>query len=201
MKAKFKFIIALLFVCQTSIGQILHVHTHINNRDKKTRQKLTELIGTITARNITLGKTNSMLKKALDNHRNQLKKHYTKNKYDKKDNFLATSATSGALSLATSTLSRYTVLPYMTRPKREYLQALSKDKAVLLALQYIDVKKVKSGKRQEIYRLRSDLIREFSKNDRDARKILFFSALGLVVVNYAAFSEISKTMKAVEVVM
>ncbi len=201
MKKVIKVLMVALFIGQMATAQFVHVHTHINNTDRKTRQKLTELIGTIGARNIALEANNSKLRDALKHHQDQVKKHYSKNTYDKKDSYLASSATSMGLSLATSTLSRYTVLPYMTRPKREYLEALTLDKSVLLALQYIDVNRVKSGKRQDIFRLRSELIREFSKNDRDARKILFFSALGLVVTNYAVFAEISKSMKAVEIVM
>ncbi|GAA4277188.1 hypothetical protein [Aquimarina mytili] len=196
MKNNHIFLILFILICQTGFSQLFHFH--INNNDGPTRRKLGQLILTLTSKNTALGITNAALNNALISHRNHLRKNYSRNSFDRKDNFLLNSAGSATLSLGTSVLSRYPKLPYMTKTKRDYIEAITMDKAILLGLQYIDARKVKSGRRQEIYRLRGELIREFSKNDKEARKILLFSAAGWSIVNYATFSEMIRTLKAVE---
>ncbi|SHJ29879.1 hypothetical protein [Aquimarina spongiae] len=200
MKGTLKLIIGLLFISQTCLGQFVHVHTHFNNNDKKTRQKLVELGVTVGARNGIMEYQNSLLSQSNRNMEKMLDENYKrKHNYEEKDG--ASLAASIVSSLASTTVSKYAVLPYMTRTKREYFENLSKDRAILLALMYLDKSKIKSSKRQEIYQLRSELIKEFSKYDKDARRILFFSALGLVVINYATFSELSGTLKVANIVL
>ena len=200
MKGTLKLIIGLLFISQTCFGQFVHVHTHFNNNDKKTRQKLVELGVTVGARNGIMEYQNSLLSQSNRNMEKMLDENYKrKHNYEEKDG--ASLAASIVSSLASTTVSKYAVLPYMTRTKREYFENLSKDRAILLALMYLDKSKIKSSKRQEIYQLRSELIKEFSKYDKDARRILFFSALGLVVINYATFSELSGTLKVANIVL
>ncbi len=200
MKGTLKLIIGLLFISQTCFGQFVHVHTHFNNNDKKTRQKLVELGVTVGARNGIMEYQNSLLSQSNRNMEKMLDENYKrKHNYEEKDG--ASLAASIVSSLASTTISKYAVLPYMTRTKREYFENLSKDRAILLALMYLDKSKIKSSKRQEIYQLRSELIKEFSKYDKDARRILFFSALGLVVINYATFSELSGTLKVANIVL
>ncbi len=200
MKTTLKVIIGILFVSQTCLGQFVHVHTHFNNNDSDTRKKLGVLVGTVGYRNGILWAQNDLLKKSNTYMKNKLHENYErKHNYD--ESGLPSAAASIVASLASTTVAKYAALPYMTRIKREYFENLSYDRAVLGTLLFLDKSKIKSSKRQEIYRLRSELIKEFSKYDKDARKILFFSALGLVVMNYAAFSELSGTLKAADIVL
>lgn len=200
MKGALKLIIGLLFISQTCLGQFVHVHTHFNNNDKKTRQKLGELGAIIGVRNGILESQNSLLSQSNSYMQRMLDENYTrKHNYEEKE--LPAIAASIVSSLASTTVSKYAALPYMTRTKREYFENLSKDRAVLAALMYLDKSKIKSSKRQEIYQLRSELIKEFSKYDKDARRILFFSALGFVVINYATFSEVSGVLKAADLTL
>ena len=200
-KMKNNIIITVLFflIGNVAISQILHFHTHFNNTDTRTQRKLTTLIGTLGQRNTALLAINKNLTEALIKHKTQLNLKYTTNKYDKEDSFLTSSLTSMSLSLATSILGAYANMPYMPKTKRDYLNAVTMDKSILLAIQYIDAKKVSSGQRQEIYRLRSQIIREFSKNDRESREILMFSAGAMALLNYPDFIELKNKLDAIEI--
>lgn len=197
MKIKSLYIIIFFLTCNVGYSQLWYY----KNTDKKTRKKLGILIGYITARNLALGKMNKELKTAIYNHEMQRIKQYSKNGLDRKDDFLKKSVTSGSLSLATTLLGAYPKLPYMTKEKRDYLKSITRDKKILFALQLMVASKIKSGKRQEIYRLRSELIREFSKSDRRARKVLMFSAGGLVAQNPDKFKEIFEKMQLIEIAL
>lgn len=201
MKHISKLVMILLLGTQASFGQIVHVHTHINNNDSKTRGKLLQLIALLGARNGTLGGINGQLSTALANHQLQLKSQYTKNQFDRKNSFIVSAAGSSLLSVGASTLASRPRLPYMTKEKREYINAVTMDKALLLALQVVSKSKIKSSKRQEIYRLRSKLLRELSKNDRDARQSLFFSAAGLLVRDYEEFVKLYGKLKIVQIAL
>ena len=92
-------------------------------------------------------------------------------------------------------------LPYMTKEKRDYLNQVAMDKAILIALQFVSADKIKSSRRQEIYRLRSKLLREYSKNDRDARSLLYLPIGGLLISNFQEFTEMSSVLKALEIAL
>ncbi len=201
MKITHKILLLLVFMGQTMFGQFVHFHTHINNTDSKTRTKLIALIATLGLRNASLTASNGQLTTALASHQAQLQLQYTKNKYDRSSSFIASSIGSTVLGLGSSALARIPNLPYMTKDKQEYLDAVTMDKALLLALQSLSTTKIKSSKRQEVYRLRSKLLREFSKNDRDARQTLFMSAAGLVVLNYDEFIKLYNQLKLIEIIM
>ncbi|MEE1964580.1 hypothetical protein V1387_17970 [Allomuricauda taeanensis] len=142
-----------------------------------------------------------MLLRAIDNHKDQLRKNYTRNSYDRKDDFLSNSIGSASLALATTVLASYPMLPYMSRAKREYLEEKAMDKAVLMSLQYIDASKIKSSHRQEIYRLRRELIREFSKNDREARNMLLISLGAMILLNQGDHMELKELLDSIEIVL
>jgi hypothetical protein len=192
-------LILFILIGNTAISQIVHFHTHLNNTDRETQQKLNLLISTIAQRNVALATINRNLSVTLEKHKAQMQKKYSSNRYDKEDNFLTSSLSSISLSLATSILATYSKMPYMPQTKKDYLNAVTMDKSILLALQYIDAKTVSSGDRQEIYRLRTQLIREFSKNDRDARELLMFSAVAMGITNYKDFLELKTKLDAIQI--
>ncbi|WP_025741803.1 hypothetical protein [Aquimarina pacifica] len=192
-------LVFFLLVVQTTFGQFVHVH--INNNDATTRRKLATLIGIVGGRNASLGISNKELEDALKDHKEQIELQYSKNQYDKSSSFIAGAGTSAVLSLGASAFTRIPRLPYMTSAKREYLDMITMDKALLLALQSVSTTKIKSSKRQEIYRLRSKLLREFSKNDRDARQTLYMSAAGLLIINFNEFADMYNQLKQIEIAL
>jgi hypothetical protein len=197
---KLIFIIVCFLATIKVSGQFVHVNNFINNKDKKTRDKLNSLISTLTQNNAALAYTNNNLKTTLQKHEGQLNKNYSRNKFDKEDNFLTSSLSSISLSVATSILGTYKNMPYISESKKEYLNDITMDKSILLALQYIDSKKVKASKRQEIYRLRSELIRELSKNNREARQLLMLPLLAQGLISYEEFIALKNKLDAVEII-
>ncbi|GAA0716347.1 hypothetical protein GCM10009430_11970 [Aquimarina litoralis] len=201
MKIIYQLCILVLFSIQVGYGQFIHLHTHINNNDAQTRAKLSRLITILGIRNTTLTAVNSQLSRALVSHQTQLNLQYRRNPlFDKRNEFIASSLGTSLLNLGTSEIANSS-LPYMTKEKREYMKEANMDLALLLALQYVSTSKIKSSKRQEIYRLRSKLLREFSKNGRDARQSLFLSAAGISVLNYEEFLELYKYLKLIQITM
>ncbi len=194
MKKKLFYIVMCLLISQTGFAQF-----YLINTDAPTRRKLDALIRTIIIRNIAIGTTNGLIGKAIEDHKNQRRLKYRRNVYDRKDNFLSSALASGSMSLATSTLNTYVALPYMTTSKKEYLNEMATDKAVLLALLSIDHNKIASSRRQEFYRLRAKLVRKSFKNDADARKLLLFSAGGYIAINYKEFAELAAKMQIVDI--
>lgn len=201
MKRIYQLFILSIFSIQIGHSQLFHLHTHINNNDGQTRAKLTQLITLLGIRNGTLTGVNSQLSRALLSHQTQLNLQYRRNPlFDKRSEFIASSVGTSLLNLGTSEIAS-NPLPYMTKEKREYMQEANMDLSLLLALQYVSPSQIKSSKRQEIYRLRSKLLREFSKNGRDARQSLFFSAAGLSVLSHEEFMELYRYLKLIQIAM
>ena len=196
MKTTHILLIALLLLSQLTFGQFVHFHTHINNNDANTRTKLFALKAILAGRNATVIASNKQLKDALKAHEEQIKLQYTKNTFDKGTGFRLSASLSAAASATTSAIARIPNLPYMTAIKQNYLDAVTKDKLLLLSLENVSKSKIKSSKRQEIYRLRSKLLREFSKHDRDTRSTLFISAAGVAVLNIKNYSLFKLPYKA-----
>lgn len=170
---------------------------HWDNTDLETRQKLGVLIETITERNTKLEAVNRRLADALDDHRKQLHKNFDKNRYD--DGFLLQSGLSIGESLAVQVLGDGVTLPYMPHFKKEYHKRGSDGKIALLgALNLMDASKISAGKRQEIYRLRNALLREFSKHDRETRKSLLFSVAALSFLEAGSVQVLMQMLNNVE---
>jgi len=111
-------------------------------------------------------------------HKKLLIKKYKKNKYDKKGVFIAKSASSMALGLGTGILAqKYSNGYYMTKNKREYIKNIGLDKLMLFSLQVLDYKNISAAKRQEIYRLRREITKEYSNNDKRVMKLLLLSSI------------------------
>lgn len=202
MKWIYNILFLALLTCEMSYGQFVHVHTHINNNDNPTRAKLGVLSAEVIAINAELSKIKDLLKDAKENHRKQLDLQYKKNKeYDKQNSFITNALTSTALSFGPDMLSNSISLPYMTKEKKDYLRSVAMNKLILSALQVVDAKKIKLSRRQEIYRLRSQLLREYSKLDREARSILYLPVGGLLISNYKEFEKMAQTLKALEIAL
>lgn len=194
MKGKCLFFLGFLLCGQLGWGQFVHIH--FNNNDSQTRPKLGFLIGEIGARVAALETANKALEMAIFNHQSQLFLNYTKNGFDK-DNFLTSAAFTAGLSVVTDIVSGYK-MPYMTAAKRKFIRSKTERKAVLLGMAALNNSKIKSGKRQEVYRERKDIIKGLSKNDRESRALLLFSALGLVVSDPELLSELLEKLEGLE---
>ena len=201
MKSTYYILAVILFISNVSQAQFVHVHTHIINNDQETRAKLLQLKTELGLINGELGFIKNRLEDAKNNHRRQLDLQYKRNKYDKKNSFITSYVLANGPSAGIALIANNANLPYMTKEKRDYLNQVAMDKAILIALQFVSADKIKSSRRQEIYRLRSKLLREYSKNDRDARSLLYLPIGGLLISNFQEFTEMSSVLKALEIAL
>lgn len=183
MKAKYLYLLVFALCAQFGFSQVYTIYVDLDNNDSNTRFKLGTVIGAINARNISHGVTNGDLRKAINDHKEQLRLQYTKNSFDKKDNFSRSVGFSLASSAAMVGFLQIPGLMYMTGQKRDYIMSTVKDKMALASIAKLSYGNISSGKRQEIYRLRKELINLLSKHDGDARSQLLFSAAGIVASN------------------
>ncbi|WP_276965288.1 hypothetical protein [Chryseobacterium sp.] len=170
----------------------------MNNTDSDTRQKLAEILGHTGARAVQLKIQNDYLKEMIKNDEEFLERNYKKSdKFDKQNSFIANSIKSGALGVGPVILNKFKKLPYITNVKNDYLQSLALDKLVLLSLQNVDTSKIKASERQEIYRIRDQLVRVYSKNDKEVFGVMTLPALALLIQSSPALIQMIKDLEIV----
>lgn len=127
-----------------------------------------------------------------------IKKKYDKTSYDKSSAFLGSLKT-GAMALGTNIMaSRFSNGYYMTKNKQEYIRNIGLQKAALLSIQHLDYNSLTTADRQEIYRLRNEIIKEFSLNDREVIKQLLLPAVKYSVEVAPELARIIKAMELIE---
>lgn len=193
-----KRICLIIFLCcsQLGWGQI-PIPVPVPNIDLLTQGKLGLLIVQMAAKSTSQIRINTTLGMALASLQGQLLQDYTPNPFDAQSAFLASALSSAALSLGTTVISNNPNLPYMTSEKEDYIQGTTMDKGVLAGLQVVNPVTIKSGKRQEIYRLRTALLRTLSRQDREARSALMFSVMAQMITKPEKALELWKYLKAV----
>ncbi len=190
--------ILCFFTFQLFSAQFVHVAIHLNNTDSDTRQKLLEILGHTTARAIQLKLQNNYLEEMIKNDEEFLERNYKKSaQFDKQNGFITKSIKTGALGAGPVILNKFKKLPYITNVKNDYLQSLALDKLVLLSLQNVDASKIKASERQEIYRIRDQLVRVYSKNDKEVFGVMALPALAFLI---QSSPELIKLIKNLEIV-
>ncbi|MBL3658410.1 hypothetical protein [Fulvivirga sediminis] len=168
----------LIMITSHSYGQLSLIgHNIVEPIDVKTATKLGILNGTLGARNGANTGINTLLKALIIQEKLLIKSKYNKTSYDHSSSFIAKSAGTLALSMSEQMMaSEFSKGKYMTENKRTYMKNLSLDKAVLPFLQKLDYKNITAESRQEIYRLREQLIKEYLNNDKETLKMLLLPA-------------------------
>lgn len=186
------------FTVQLFSAQFVHVFFHLNNTDSDTRQKLGEILFNTGARAAQLKFQNDYLTEMIKNDEEFLERNYKKSdRFDKQNSFIAMSIKNGTLGIGPVVLNKFKRLPYMTNVKKDYLQSLALDKAVLLSLQHADASKIKAVERQEIYRIRSQLMRVYSKNDKEVVEVMTLPALALLIQSHPDLIKLIKNLEIV----
>lgn len=173
--------------------------TTVINTDATTTGVLNATNGFITTRNISNGAMNTELGLIAAEEKLLLNKKYKKNKYDKSGGDLlklaGTVAAGFGSKIATNKLDKGY---YITKNKRDKMKALNMDKILLMSLFNVDKKKITSANRQEIYRLRGEVLRQFSRNDKVVAALLLLPAAAFAMENR---SELLSAIKALEITL
>lgn len=190
--------IFLFFTFPLFSAQFVHVAFHLNNTDSDTRRKLSEILVHNVSRAAQLKLQNDYLKEMIRNDREFLERNYRKSdQFDKQNSFIIRSLFTGTLGAGPVLLNTFQELPYMTYVKTDYLKSLAFDKLVLFALQNVDASKIKMAERQEIYRMREQLVRVYSKNDKEVISVMTLPALALLIHNNPELIHLIKNLEIV----
>lgn len=178
-------------------AQFVHVAIHLNNTDSDTRKKLLEIAGHTVARAAQLKFQNDYLEEMIKNDEEFLERNYKKSAQFDKQNSTIKSVKTGILGIGPILLNQFKTLPYITNVKKEYLQSLALNKAALLSLQNVDASKIKAAERQEIYRIREQLVRVYSKNDKEVIGVMTLPALALLVQSHPELIQLIKNLEII----
>ncbi|MDR4894336.1 MULTISPECIES: hypothetical protein [unclassified Chryseobacterium] len=185
------------FTFQLFSAQFVHVAIHLNNTDSDTRKKLAEILAHTTARAAQLKFQNDYLEEMIKNDEEFLERNYKKSAQFDKENSTINSVKTGILGVGSELLNEFKTLPYITNVKKKYLRSLAYNKAALLSIQNVDASKIKAAERQEIYRIREQLVRVYSKNDKEVIGVMTLPALALLVQSHP---ELIKMIKNLEII-
>ncbi len=195
---KFRIVVTIiisLFSFQVMLGQFVDIHVHVNSRDSKTRKVLGEIMSHTTLRLIQLVIQNEQLRKSKANYKELLERSYKKTKTDDENDFIKKALISSTINAIPASVVNLYKLPYMTKNKIIYINTSASEKILLASIANIDEKTNKVSHRQEIYRLRNELLKAYSKNDKAARKLLLLPAAATAIKNK---KELLTFLKSVE---
>lgn len=189
--------ILCFFTFQLFSAQFVHFAVHLNNTDSDTRKKLKEILFHTGARAAQLKIQNNYLEEMIKNDEEFLERNYKKSAQFDKQNSTIKSVKTGILGIGPVLLNQFKTLPYITNVKKDYLQSLALNKAALLSIQNVDASKIKAAERQEIYRIRDQLVRVYSKNDKEVIGVMALPALVLLVQSHP---DLIKFIKKLEII-
>ncbi|MGR3857217.1 hypothetical protein [Chryseobacterium indologenes] len=189
--------ILCFFTFQLFSAQFVHFAVHLNNTDSDTRKKLKEILFHTGARAVQLKIQNNYLEEMIKNDEEFLERNYKKSAQFDKQNSTIKSLKTGILGVGPVLLNQFKTLPYITNVKKDYLQSLALNKAALLSIQNVDASKIKAAERQEIYRIRDQLVRVYSKNDKEVIGVMALPALALLVQSHP---DLIKFIKKLEII-
>jgi len=130
----------------------------------------------------------------------QIKKDYDPNKYDNTSEFIIAAALKTAMSVSLSlggTVFTKNKTPYFTANKEKYSDRLLKNVRYLAPLMLLDKSTIRTADRQEIYRIRRDIIRTYSNDERYHRSLLLLAGVAFALENDAVLLNL---LKGVEII-
>ncbi|MDH7445848.1 hypothetical protein [Aquimarina sp. 2201CG14-23] len=199
MKQKIVLIILLAIGTEFSYGQ--WIHFWLSNTDRRTRTQMGIMNATAATRAAELKFINDDLSSSKKHLRTMLDRYYRNNTFDNKarNDYLKTAFASSVMAGISTVISNSPNAMYMTKNKKEYIDQINLVRGgVLGSIVGTDVfsrtnPTVRSDNRQEIYRLRAELLRKFSENDRELRSLLGVTiAAGIIAGDVDILSEIKK---------
>ncbi len=185
--------------CQFAQSVAILGHTTFWNNDVQTNIKLGLLLAELKKRNGTHKDMNKLIQQLITQEKQLLKNKYDKSSHDGQIGFYLKIKGTMALKAAQGILaSKFSNGKYMTENKRIYMDHMELDQTIIPSLIYLDKKTITAANRQEIYRLRSEVIRQYSKNDKKVRNMMRIPAAVYVVENE---EELLKLIKALEIAL
>jgi hypothetical protein len=196
MKLNLRFFLIVFLISNFSFGQLWYYQ----NNDWKHRAVMVELLGYLAVQNAENVKMEKSLNDAVSKLRDELNVNYanTTGPYDQNSSFIQGSALR-ALNAAMGTMiaSAGTYNAYFPQTKRDYLQEISNNSTDLLWLQFMNSREIRNADRQHIYRIRRQILKAYSADERRGRALLMIMALFYAGEN---IETVANTLKALEII-
>ncbi|KAA1242579.1 hypothetical protein [Aquimarina sp. RZ0] len=173
----------------------------IKGKDKGTREYMESVRNSAMVRAAGMKFTEKAVKENVARYSDRLHNQYTKSKYDKKTGF-ASKAILRMLDVLvqkklTDELDKTNF--GITKNKKEMAQHLKMDMNILGALGAgVDVKNMTPAQRQEIYRLRRNLLRQLGENSRISRDQLLLPTVAYFSKNPEKAKKLLRLLKLLE---
>ena len=137
---------------------------------------------TMLKRNLQLALINRNLEKVIAAHKEMAERKYTKSKFDKSGSNLAKTVVHTATSLSQQAIAKKLKGFGMTRAKDGYMKELDVS-TVLMPFLKVNPKDIAPAERQKLYRMRKDILRSYSENNKLVRKQLLIPAVAYGIIN------------------
>lgn len=195
MKRSLRACLIVFLISNFSFGQLWYYA----NNDRRHQAIMGEIIAYLTTQNTQNVLMEIELNKAVSKLRDELQVNYstTPGPYDQTSSFIQ-GTTLRALNAAMGTmlgLGPYDA--YFPQTKRDYLTQISGNSTNLLWLQYMNPREVRNADRQRVYRIRRQILKAYSHDERRGRALIMI--MGLF---YAADNDelVINTLKALEII-
>ncbi len=156
----------------------------VRNTDRVTHRKVDGMIADLALIATANFNMESELRSARTNKNEQMQRDYTANPYDRENNMITNwfgSVNAIATGLAGQGLAANNT-PYFTANKKKYVDAAAFGAVEMALMQNISKTSIRTSDRQALYRIRRDIIREHSKNQRFSRRLMMISAASLALM-------------------
>ena len=156
--------------------------TTVLNTDTKVQKTMGDINKTMLKRNLKLALINRNLEKVIAAHKEMAERKYTKSKFDKSGSNLAKTVVHTATSLGQQAVAKKLMGFGMTRAKNGYMKELNVSTALMPFL-HVNPEQIAPAERQKLYRMRKDILRSYSENNKLMRKQLLYAAAAYGIIN------------------
>ncbi|WP_340200108.1 hypothetical protein [Ascidiimonas sp. W6] len=196
IKKKLLVSIIVVMFSQFSFGQLWYYAntdvTHIKN--------LGEQIVLLTLQATENAFMEKELNKAVSKLRDELDRNYGPSPYDRNSEFIQGSVLRALNVVAAEMLlmrSSNNRVAYFPQTKQDYLQEISNTSLNLAWLQYKNDNQIRNADRQHIHRIRREIMKEYSKNEKRGRSLLMITAAFYMAQNV---DEVFLALQAMEII-
>ena len=195
MKRNLRVCLLVLFASNISFGQLWYYR----NNDRRHQAIMVELIAYLGVQNAENILMEVELNKAVSKLRDELLINYTTTTgpYDKTSDFLTGTSLRAANAVMGTMLTTSGWDAYFPQTKRDYLNNINSQSFSLIWLQWMNSNKIRNADRQRVYRIRREILKAYSDDERRARALLMIMAAFYAGEN---IETVATTLKALEII-
>jgi len=171
------FLLTLIPSSYAQLQQKIIIHFHIDNHDLSTRAQLSQYLSATTPRAATNTYMLVQLNNLIQKEKELIKKKYGKTTHDKQFGALGQLVSPLVLELGKKKILTTPDAKYMPLNKRDHITDLGLDMSVIASILALNNDKITAANRQEIYRLRKEIIKGYSQRSKKALGLSLLTAI------------------------